>query len=69
LTDRPVEERAVAPFCPMLSQGWSYLRAKEISLPPSVDGAGDHLLPSLWTAFDPDGMDIVIGALREGSVR
>ena len=61
--DRPV------PFCPMLSQGWSLLRVKDVRLQPEVDAARDHLRPALWTTFDREGMQILLGALQEGRLR
>lgn len=59
----------IVPFCPMLSQGWSFLRIKGVALAPGVDAARDRLLPALWTTFDADGMDLVIRALDEGGLR
>jgi hypothetical protein len=56
------------PFCPMLSQGWALLRVKDVRLHESVMATRDHLRPSLWTTLDPDGMQIVEKALREGRV-
>ena len=56
------------PFCPMLSQGWGLLRVRNVSLPPSVAPAADHLRPSLWTMLDREGMQIVIDALSAGKV-
>lgn len=55
----------IVPFCPMLSQGWNLLRVKRARLHPVVDNARDHLLPSLWTTFDSDGMDMLTRAVRE----
>jgi hypothetical protein len=50
---------APVPPCPMLSQGWSLLPAKRVKLPEGLDGVHTHLMPSLWTTFDPRGMDQV----------
>lgn len=70
LSGRPPNdgERPV-PFCPMLSQGWSLLRVKDVRLPREVDAARDHLRPALWTTFDPEGMRILLSALQEGGLR
>jgi hypothetical protein len=57
------------PFCPMLSQGWSLLRVKDVRLPEDVVGARDHLRAALWTTFDRDGMDLVERALLSDKVR
>ena len=57
LSDEPPKElwrnAAVAPFCPMLSQGWNFLRVKEVVIPPPLAAARNHLRPALWTTFDP----------------
>jgi hypothetical protein len=57
---------ALYPFCPMLSQGWNMLRVKDVRVAREVNAARDHLLQALWTTFDHDGMDMLMGALREG---
>ncbi|MGW5961078.1 hypothetical protein, partial [Methylorubrum thiocyanatum] len=41
------------PFCPMLMQGWSFLRTRLKSMPPRLEMLMGHLVPSLWTTFDP----------------
>jgi hypothetical protein len=53
----------------MLSQGWGLLRVSGVRLPPAVARVRDHLRLSLWTTFDPEGMDIIINALREGNLQ
>jgi hypothetical protein len=58
-----------SPFCPMLSQGWSLLRVKNVRLPREVDTLRDHLRPALWTTFDAQSMRIVLNALKEGKLR
>jgi hypothetical protein len=63
------DSELLAPFCPMLSQGWALLRVNGVRLPPGVARARDHLRPSLWTTFDAEGMDMIIGALREGNLQ
>lgn len=57
-----------APFGPMLSQGWGMLRVRDVRLPKQLEPLQDHLLPSLWTTFDREGMAIAEGALRAGLV-
>jgi hypothetical protein len=52
------------PLCPMLSQGWNYLRIKDIRLPPVFEYARDHLRQGLWTTFSPVGMSRVIESFR-----
>lgn len=55
----------VVPFCPMLSQGWALLRVKRAKIPPDAEEASNHLLPALWTTFDPAGMKIILRAIQE----
>jgi hypothetical protein len=58
----------VAPFCPMLAQGWNLLRVKRMKVPAAVVEASDYLLPALWTTFNPRGMDLILRAVREGRI-
>jgi hypothetical protein len=58
----------VAPFCPMLSQGWGLLRVMGVRLAPSVSEAADHVRPALWTTFEPAGMEILEDARRRGEL-
>ena len=55
--------KAQAPFCPMLSQGWQFLRVKNVSLPGTLADARNHIIPALWTTFDREGMRIVKASL------
>jgi hypothetical protein len=62
-------EHPLAPFCPMLSQGWALVRAWGVVLAKEVDAARDHLRNALWTTFEPKGMDILAPyVLRSGSL-
>jgi hypothetical protein len=67
LADRIVPEALgaqpplVAPFCPMLTQGWSYL-FENVPIHPMIRKAGEYLLPGLWTTFTPEG----VGLLKNG---
>jgi len=54
------------PFCPMLSQGWYYLRPRGIKLPRVLENAQYGLVQSLWTTFDVRAMRAINRALREG---
>jgi hypothetical protein len=58
----------LAPFCPMLTQGWSLLRVLNVRLPESLADLRIHLRHSLWTTFDAEGMTIVESALRDGRI-
>ncbi len=59
---------SIVPFCPMLSQGWAFLRVRRTVPPVAVTEAGRHLLPALWTTFSPAGIDVLTKAIQEGSV-
>ena len=43
------------PPVPMLAQGWALLRALGVALPDELQALQRHLLPSLWTHFNPEG--------------
>jgi Caspase domain len=55
---------AQAPFCPMLNQGWQFLPVRNVTLPAPLVEAQSHILPALWTTFDPAGMSIIKSALQ-----
>ena len=55
--------RRPEPFIPMLAQGWGLLRVKGVQLPNAITDLPKHLIPSLWTTFDSEGMDIVESVL------
>jgi hypothetical protein len=59
----------VLSFMPMLSQGWALLSALRVSLPPRLEGLRRALLPSVWTLFAPEGVDLLRAALQAGEVR
>ena len=59
----------VFPFCPMLAQGWTLLRAKGVTLPDQVATARNFVQESLWTTFNGSGMDLLMAALRRGALR
>ena len=59
----------VVPFVPLLSQGWSLLKAHRIALPPALNGIEDTMLDSLWSLFDPRGVTKLRNALQTGEVR
>lgn len=56
----------VAPFCPMLTQGWAFLD-REL-LPDVVNQAGHYLIPGLWTMFQPEGFDLLWSAVEKGEI-
>ncbi|NGO52958.1 caspase family protein [Allomesorhizobium camelthorni] len=58
----------VVPFCPMLRNGWEFLRVKGVGLPEAVNRAGPYLRNSVWTSFDQPGIEILMDALRSGEI-
>lgn len=49
----------VAPWMPMLTQGWMQLGDFEQVMPSVLREARKHLIPGLWTTFSSKGMDIL----------
>jgi hypothetical protein len=56
-------------FVPLLAQGWALLSAYRVTLPESLRGLRDTMLPSVWTMFDAAGVQIVRAALAMRDVR
>ena len=57
-------------FAPLLAQGWALLPASRMELPRSLRGVDRHVLPgSLWTAYDPGGVELIRRAFDEGDIR
>jgi len=56
------------PF-PLLSQGWSLLSALRVKMPEPLRTLEQNLLPSLWTLFDPKGMEKLIDAIAAGALK
>jgi hypothetical protein len=59
--------RAV-PFCPLLTQGWNFLRMCGIKLPKVLDEAQDELAHAVWTTFLPERTDAIFNAIRNGEL-
>ncbi len=57
-------EKGLFPFVPLLSQGWALLRAQQVVLPPGLEALGDHRMESLWTLFDPQGVELIRSAIK-----
>ncbi len=51
------------PTLPMLTQGWALLGGLEHSMHPASLKARNHLVPSLWTTFSEEGVDILEAAV------
>jgi hypothetical protein len=69
MTSRPPEALPIAPFCPMLTQGWNLLRAHQIALPKILEDAQDELETALWTTFKPDRAEVILKAVRRGDLK
>ena len=57
----------IVPFCPMLSQGWSYALAYGIRWPKVIKDAARR--PSLWTTFDSDSIEKIAKAIERGELK
>ncbi|HEX7934818.1 MAG TPA: caspase family protein [Paraburkholderia sp.] len=57
------------PFCPLLTQGWNFLRSRRIVMPRVLDEAQDELESSLWTTFKPRRAEIIFDAIRRGEIQ
>jgi hypothetical protein len=64
-----IAKQGVVPFCPMLSQGWYYLRPRRMKLPRVLESAQDELKQALWTTFSKKHMRLINRALREGKLK
>jgi hypothetical protein len=60
---------AFPPFMPMMSQGWALLDGMKETMPAAAIEASRFLVPSLWTTFSPEGMDILEAALADKEKR
>lgn len=54
----------VVPCCTMLSVGWSYIASSKVTLHPLVAEAQAYLIPSPWTYFQKEGMDLLFPAIK-----
>jgi hypothetical protein len=61
-------QRITVPFCPALGVGWSYLNSSSIELPKIVGDARRYLISSPWTAFNDEGMKILMAGLEDGTL-
>ena len=58
----------IAPACPMLTQGWSYLDRYADFIPVEIMKARSELIPGLWTTFTPDGVKILENAIMNKTI-
>jgi hypothetical protein len=66
--------RGIAPFCPMLTQGWALLEPLMEWMPDRrlvalLQTAHSHLVPALWTTFRPEAVDLLWQAIENGEIR
>lgn len=59
---------SVAPFCPLLTQGWSYL-FENVPVHPFIRRLNRYLLPGLWTTFSSDGVALLKDGLGGKQLR
>lgn len=62
------QDQQIIPFCPLLSQGWSLLRANRVSLPACLNNIELNMKDSLWSLFDSDGLEKLKEAMRRKEV-
>ena len=62
----PIER--FAPFCPMLAQGWALLDPSDPMYRPIHRDLRPHLIPSLWTTINYEGVQIAREAIESGAV-
>jgi hypothetical protein len=53
---------------PLLSQGWTLLRAFEVRLPKALAPLVERRLPSLWTMFDAQGARRLRELIQQGEI-
>ena len=58
-----------APFCPMLTQGWNFLRPSNIELPSVLMKASASLSDSLWSTFKGKGARAVFETVKSGELK
>jgi len=68
ITPNAVHDGLIVPFCPMLTQGWNFLRARNIALPKVLEDAQDELEPALWTTFKPGRAQLIFEAIKDGKI-
>ena len=61
---RVVPDGQVYSMMPLLAQGWALLSAFRVSLLPLVAELRGHLVPSMWTMLDPQGVEVAREALQ-----
>jgi len=55
------------PFCPMMTQSWSYLEARGVEIHPVLRSRGRH--SGFWTTFSKGEIDRIIKLVEAGDLR
>ena len=53
-------------FAPLLAQGWAYINGRGIKLPPGLEDLPRTLKDSLWTLFNPEGVELLRSYIANG---
>lgn len=62
--DNSIRSSGLAPFCPALTQGWSWLPVTNL-LTDNIQKLGKYLVPGLWTTFNKKGVAKIENMLNE----
>lgn len=62
-------EQNIFPAFPLLAQGWALLSAFGITLPRKLSDLQDHLVPSIWSVFDAEGVAMLRSAITSGDMK
>lgn len=65
---QPFEVVPVVPFCPILTQGWNYLRSRGIEMPRPLVDAQDALVDGPFTTFKPSQTTKLVYAMSRGEL-
>jgi hypothetical protein len=65
---KPGQEPVSAPFCPLLTQGWSYLSIDYELFNPVLKELARYLVPGLWTTFNEKGSHIIFQQLDKQAI-
>ena len=56
------------PFCPIITQGWNFLRSRRVELHPVLREAQDALVPGPFTMFQPEQTERIVKAISSGEI-
>lgn len=58
----------IAPFCPMLTQGWALVEPNEMWLPTIIRRVREDLRPGLWTSIEKSGVAKLWSQIENGGL-